>query len=76
MRNGLMPKLQPDAAIAGKKHQSIRRLDNHILKITTQTNRAFKRQFIQRFPNMFACVALQRAAPATRYQQMPLCPVE
>src|ERR1035437_7845602 len=38
MRNGLMPKLQPDTAIAGKKHQSIRRLDNHILKITTQTN--------------------------------------
>jgi hypothetical protein len=46
--------VQPDAAIAGKKHQSIRRLDTHILKINTQTHRAFKRQFIQRFLSLTA----------------------
>jgi hypothetical protein len=51
MRNGVMPKVQPDAAIEGKKHQSIRRLDTHILKINTQTHRKFKHQFIQRFPS-------------------------
>jgi predicted GTPase len=49
MRDGLMPREQPEAAIAGKKHQSIRSLDTRILKITTQTHRPFKRQFIQRF---------------------------
>ena len=39
MRDGLMPREQPQEAIVGKKHQSIRRLDTRILKITTQTHR-------------------------------------
>src|ERR1700722_12722122 len=32
MRDGLMPRQQPEAAIAGKKKQSIRRLDTRTLK--------------------------------------------
>jgi phage regulator Rha-like protein len=52
MRDGMMQCEQPQAAIAGKKHQSIKRLDTRILKITAQIHRPFKRQFIQRFPKL------------------------
>jgi hypothetical protein len=49
--NGLMPKEQPDPVTAGKKHQSIRRLDTQIVKIATHTRKPFKHQFIRGFPN-------------------------
>src|ERR1035438_9414383 len=49
--NGLMPREQPEAAIADKIRQSIRILEARIRKINSQNHKADKLHFIQKFPS-------------------------
>jgi len=66
-----MPKLRPEAGIAGKIRQSIRILEARIRKINSQNHRADKLHFIQRFPKIPLHATAASIAPCRHHAAQP-----